>query len=179
MGLSPTCRLPSITETIAPLPARRLVLTLLLAVVPACTTGPRTQPESGASTPDAVVATPAVAARPDVDAQFRGTTQQGRFAYAWVSEPDPIPFNSRFSLRVVVTRPDAPGRPLPGATLEANAMMPEHGHGMNTYPEVTRVADGTFRVDGMLFHMPGLWHLVLIVKDGDEYDSALVPITIE
>jgi hypothetical protein len=124
-------------------------------------------------------AAPAVAARPAVTAQHAGTTLQGVFAYEWTSDPDPIPFNERFSLTVTVASAERPDEPLPGATLEANALMPEHGHGMNTAPRVTRVADGTFRVDGMLFHMPGLWHLVLVVKDAGRYDSAIVPIALE
>ena len=37
--------------------------------------------------------------------------------------------------------------------------MPAHQHGLNYAPEVSALGDGTFRVDGLLFHMPGLWEL--------------------
>ena len=47
---------------------------------------------------------------------------------------------------------------LPDA-LKVDAQMPEHRHGMNYRPEVKKVADGRWRVEGMLFHMPGRWQL--------------------
>jgi hypothetical protein len=120
-----------------------------------------------------------VAARPEVVALHSGETQQGRFTYRWTSEPDPVPFNERFALIVSVARADQPDRNLPDVTLEANALMPEHGHGMNTMPATTRLPDGRFRVEGMLFHMPGLWQIVFIIRDGGTYDSVLVPVRLE
>lgn len=42
-----------------------------------------------------------------------------------------------------------------------NATMPMHGHGMNYRPTITPDGKGNFRVDGMLFHMPGTWRLIL------------------
>jgi hypothetical protein len=157
------------------------VLAMLLGVTAGCGAAPRDAAADGptAASARARALPPAVAARPAVEAQHSGETLQGRVTYRWGSEPDPIPFNERFALVVTVARGGLPGQALPGAQLEANALMPEHGHGMNTFPQVTRQEDGSFRVDGMLFHMPGLWHIVFVVKDGDLYDSALVPVTLE
>ena len=47
--------------------------------------------------------------------------------------------------------------------MRADAIMPAHQHGMNYTPKVTALGDGTFRVDDMLFHMPGLWELQIDV----------------
>jgi hypothetical protein len=39
------------------------------------------------------------------------------------------------------------------------AIMPAHQHGMNYSPSVVDLGEGVFRVDGMLFHMPGEWEI--------------------
>lgn len=46
------------------------------------------------------------------------------------------------------------------ATLRVDAHMPEHKHGMNYQPSVSRVSPGLYRADGLMFHMPGRWELV-------------------
>ncbi|WP_170332037.1 FixH family protein [Ruegeria arenilitoris] len=53
-------------------------------------------------------------------------------------------------------------------TLRVDATMPAHQHGMNYVPKVTELGDGLFRVDDMLFHMPGLWELQVDVGFGGE-----------
>lgn len=48
-----------------------------------------------------------------------------------------------------------------------NARMPAHGHGMNYQPTLTRTQDGNFQAEGFLFHMPGIWELMIEAeKDG-------------
>jgi hypothetical protein len=37
--------------------------------------------------------------------------------------------------------------------------MSAHGHGMNRVPLVTRTGPGHFLVEGLFFHMPGVWQL--------------------
>jgi len=41
-----------------------------------------------------------------------------------------------------------------------DAHMPEHRHGMNYRVKVVPLADGRYRSEGWLFHMPGRWELV-------------------
>lgn len=43
--------------------------------------------------------------------------------------------------------------------MRVDAVMPAHQHGMNYTSKVTAMGDGMFRVDDMLFHMPGSWEL--------------------
>jgi hypothetical protein len=56
------------------------------------------------------------------------------------------------------------GQALP-ATLRVDASMPEHRHGMNYRPGVSARADGQFRAEGLMFHMPGRWELVFEWRD--------------
>jgi len=58
------------------------------------------------------------------------------------------------------------GRPGDDARLSVDATMPEHRHGMNYAPRLTRV-DGGLVADGLLFHMAGRWQLVVEARDGD------------
>ena len=54
-----------------------------------------------------------------------------------------------------------------------DAWMPEHRHGMNYRPTVTRLAPGRWRAEGLMFHMPGRWELVFTV-DGERLARELV-----
>ena len=44
--------------------------------------------------------------------------------------------------------------------LRLDARMPEHRHGMNYRVKVVPMADGRYRSEGWLFHMPGRWEFV-------------------
>jgi hypothetical protein len=73
--------------------------------------------------------------------------------------PDPIPLNQLFELEIRVASVHASTLPLSDLTVAVDAEMPEHRHGMNLRPVVTLVTPGRFRVQGMLFHMPGGWDI--------------------
>ena len=64
-------------------------------------------------------------------------------------------------------------------TLRPDAAMPQHGHGMNVAPTVKRTGDGEFRVDGMLFHMPGYWELYFDLGSADSLERAQGSVTLE
>lgn len=66
---------------------------------------------------------------------------------------DEIPLAQPFSILVSVCDETAVRQ------LHVDAIMPAHRHGMNYTPKVTALGGGAFRVDDMLFHMPGLWEL--------------------
>ena len=51
------------------------------------------------------------------------------------------------------------------ATLSVDAHMPEHRHGMNYRPSVSRRGPGLYRAQGLMFHMPGRWELVFELRD--------------
>lgn len=49
-------------------------------------------------------------------------------------------------------------------SVRVDASMPQHRHGMNFKPEVTYRGDGRWVAEGMMFHMPGRWQLVIEVE---------------
>jgi cytochrome c peroxidase len=57
--------------------------------------------------------------------------------------------------------------------LKVDAQMPEHRHGMNYRPAVQRVAAGQWRVEGLMFHMPGRWQLQFEL-DGERLAADMV-----
>ena len=86
-----------------------------------------------------------------------------RFTVAWRAEPAPISVGRHFALDVE-TCPRA-GAAMP-AKLVVDATMPAHRHGMNYAPTVTAAGPGRWRVEGLLFHMPGRWELVFASGSG-------------
>ena len=49
------------------------------------------------------------------------------------------------------------------SSLTVDAWMPDHRHGMNYKPSVSKVGADAWRADGLLFHMPGKWELIFAV----------------
>lgn len=84
--------------------------------------------------------------------------------YTIAFRPEPAPAVGRhFALEFAVCpRSDAPA----ADALDVDARMPEHGHGMNYRAKVHPVGAGRFRAEGLMFHMPGRWLLVLDVRSG-------------
>lgn len=46
-----------------------------------------------------------------------------------------------------------------GTVTMIDATMPAHQHGMKYAPRLVALGDGAYRVEEMLFHMPGLWQI--------------------
>ena len=49
--------------------------------------------------------------------------------------------------------------------LKVDATMPAHNHGMNYNPKMSRLADRQYKVENLLFHMPGIWELEVTTLD--------------
>ena len=74
----------------------------------------------------------------------------------WRSEPAPIPVSAHFSIHFHLCGP-------PVGRVGVRGWMPDHRHGMNYRPAVTlNGSSGT--VEGLMFHMPGRWQLILDVR---------------
>jgi hypothetical protein len=84
-------------------------------------------------------------------------------AVAWRPVPRPIPLSAPFALELAVCATD--GR-LALESLSVDADMPAHRHGMNYRPSVSRRGVGRYRADGLLFHMPGDWRLIVDLRAG-------------
>ena len=52
--------------------------------------------------------------------------------------------------------------------VRVDATMPEHKHGMNYAPTLKTTGNGRYRVDGLLFHMPGSWEVAFDVRPADK-----------
>ena len=79
-----------------------------------------------------------------------------RWTAWWRSEPAPIPVSALFSIRFRLCGP-------PVDRVKVRGWMPDHRHGMNYRPAVTlNGLSGT--AEGLMFHMPGRWQLILDVR---------------
>ena len=103
-------------------------------------------------------------------------SEGGEVRLTWSSQPSPVPLNVPFELHLELTRA---GRPLTGARVHARAGMPAHGHGMVREPRTLPAGEGRYRVEGMLFHMPGLWEVEVQVMAEGLDDRVVFPIVLE
>ena len=74
----------------------------------------------------------------------------------WRSEPASVPVSEHFSIRFHLCGP-------PVDRVRVRGWMPDHRHGMNYRPAVT-LRGSSGRAEGLLFHMPGRWELILDVR---------------
>lgn len=90
----------------------------------------------------------------------------GTYRVSFTVEGGVIPLNDPFDLRVTIMD-RALNAPATAIRFDIDARMPEHRHGMNLEPFIEEIAPGQFRVEDMLFHMPGRWELYFdITRDG-------------
>jgi cytochrome c peroxidase len=78
-----------------------------------------------------------------------------------------IGVGKHFSLDVAACA--KPGVPEP-ESLKVDAHMPEHRHGMNYAPSVTKTGPGRWRAEGLMFHMPGKWEFVFELRTAGKTD---------
>jgi hypothetical protein len=87
------------------------------------------------------------------------TAADGGFTVRWAAIPDPVPTGDPFAIEFELFRDPECATPLADGTLEVDAAMPHHAHGMNLRPKVDPLGPGRYRARGVLFHMPGRWEL--------------------
>jgi hypothetical protein len=87
--------------------------------------------------------------------------EQAGVTASWAAEPA-LAVSKPFTLRVALC-------PARAELVRVDATMPEHRHGMNYRARLVPAGDGRWRVDGLVWHMPGRWELLLVVRlDGRE-----------
>lgn len=90
----------------------------------------------------------------------------GAVVLAFAPDAWPVPVGEFFALEVHACAAGADGAvPGPGE-LAVDATMPAHRHGMNYRPRVQSLSPGRWRVDGLMFHMPGRWRLSFELGSG-------------
>lgn len=97
--------------------------------------------------------------------------QAGGVQAAWKVVGAPIAVGSLFAIEVQLC-------PAGVALARVDATMPEHRHGMNYRPGVKPLGDGRWRVEGLMFHMPGRWELQLDVQAGGRSERLLDTLTL-
>lgn len=107
---------------------------------------------------------------------LRFESAQGGYVVTLTPSPSPIPLNQPFEATLRVEPRKAPAGPL---TVEVDARMPEHFHGMNTTAKTSARPDGTFRTEGLLFHMPGRWELYVDIAAGGKTERAQVEVILK
>jgi hypothetical protein len=90
----------------------------------------------------------------------RGRLESGDLVVLYRTLPSAIEIGRHFSVEAVVCGP-APSR-----VVRVDADMPEHRHGMNYRAKVSAAGDGRYLAEGLLFHMPGRWQLLIDVEGG-------------
>ena len=93
--------------------------------------------------------------------------------------PDPIPLGDLFDLEVQIREGCRSGPPAEAIALEVDAIMPGHGHGMNTHARVAPLGPGRFLVTGLRFHMPGRWEIDFDVVRRGVLERAQVEVALE
>ena len=117
------------------------------------------------------------AAAKGADGWWTVPSADGRWLVSWKFDADLPPLRDPFGIDVRV-RPAKGGAAFVG-TLRPDAAMPQHGHGMNVAPTVKRTGEGTFRVEGMLFHMPGYWELYFDLGSAGTLERTQGSVTLE
>ena len=87
--------------------------------------------------------------------------QSGRYTVYFRALPQPA-VGRHFAVVFAVCGPAGAAKP---DSVSVDARMPSHGHGMNYRPTITALADGRYRAEGLMFHMPGEWELLFVVRE--------------
>ena len=98
-----------------------------------------------------------------------------RYSVVYRPVPAPVAVGQHFIVDFAVC-------PKAGATapreVRVDANMPAHKHGMNYRTTVVRARDGTYRAEGLLFHMPGRWDLTFDVIAGSSTERLASPLDV-
>ncbi|MFU8803046.1 MAG: FixH family protein, partial [Bradymonadaceae bacterium] len=92
---------------------------------------------------------------------------EGHFTITAAHEPaTPVTGDNTLVLLVESTEHD-----VEGLTITLEPWMPAHGHGSNTTPTVTEEGDGKYRVDDVVYTMPGVWQARIGIQGDDVEDT--------
>jgi len=105
-------------------------------------------------------------------------SNRGVFTVSVTSDLDPVVINQFHQWTVHVETAD--GQPVEDAVIEMSGGMPAHDHEMPSVPVVTQnMGKGDYLVEGMTFHMPGLWQMMLYITSGSTSDTVILDLIVE
>ena len=67
----------------------------------------------------------------------------------------------------------------PPQRVQVDAHMPAHRHGMNYVPSVQIVAEGLYRAEGLMLHMPGRWEFLFELSTDGRTDRLAAPFDLD
>jgi hypothetical protein len=102
-------------------------------------------------------------------AQLHATSVPEGLEIHMSSELVPLGINQMHSWEIRLS--DLLGNPAEQASIAITGGMPAHNHGLATMPQITPTdTPGIYVLDGMRFHMPGEWELLLQIEwQGQRY----------
>ncbi len=107
-----------------------------------------------------------------VSPDLTGTTAKGLQVEIY-SELSPLQINQIHSWHLRLL--DSEGNALLVDDLEVNGGMLEHDHGLPTQPQVTSLLEnGDYLLEGVRFHMQGLWQLLIEFQHNGAAESATI-----
>ena len=104
------------------------------------------------------------------------TSEQGLYQLSIESSLDPIEINRMHSWVLFVR---ANGQPVADASFVVAGGMPAHDHGLPTRPRVTNeLGHGRYRLEGLRFHMHGVWEVSIEISADGKSDTVIVTLTL-
>lgn len=106
------------------------------------------------------------------EADTEWVSERGIFTVSFESSLAPIEINRIHSWTLHIT---TDGQVVTNAELSVAGGMPAHNHGLPTSPRVTEeLGDGSYRLEGMRFHMRGDWEVSISIKADGKSDTVVV-----
>jgi hypothetical protein len=126
--------------------------------------------------PGAIACT-TVEARAAIPAPEVWTSRSGNFRLRHSSNLDPLAINRIHNWVLEVETAD--GKPVADARISVVGGMPDHDHGLPTQPQVTRyLGDGKYLLEGMRFHMPGDWEILVTIETPGQRDVVRIALAL-
>ena len=102
---------------------------------------------------------------------FETNSTQG-YTVKIFSSLNPILLNQIHEWQLSIERNNAP---VSGASIVLTGGMPNHDHGLPTQPKITsEPAPGRYILEGIRFHMPGLWEIIIDISGDVPQDTATI-----
>ena len=88
------------------------------------------------------------------------------------SSLNPILLNQIHEWQLSIERNNAP---VSGESIVLTGGMQNHDHGLPTQPKITsEPAPGRYILEGIRFHMPGLWEIIIDISGDGPQDTATI-----
>jgi len=116
------------------------------------------------------------ACEPVLAGEAAGVLRSAARAVAYRIEPKDIAIGAHFAVELAVC---ATRGAMPVESLAVDADMPAHRHGMNYRATIVTLGGERYRAEGLMFHMPGRWRLIIELRAGDGVERLTDELVVE